>query len=131
MNNQSSPGIAGLPGSRVRHADQLCDQFEAAWKAGQRPRLEDYVGTLAEPERLALLCELIPLEADYRRRAGEQPQPQDYQQRFPALDARWLAQALAPPADPTATAPGTAGAPEPAPPQGQQLRCPHCHNPIQ
>ncbi len=28
--------------------DQLCDQFEAAWQSGQRPRIEDYLN--ARPE---------------------------------------------------------------------------------
>src|SRR5215470_17105702 len=75
--------------------DEVCDQFEAAWKAaestGQRPRLEDYLGDVPEPERAAVLRELIPLDIDYRRRAGEQPRAEEYRDRFPFLNLAQLA----------------------------------------
>jgi hypothetical protein len=52
-----------------------------------------------------LLEELLRLELEHRRRAGEQPQPTEYRQRFPALDPDWL----------TAAGPATlAGPPAPA-----------------
>jgi serine/threonine protein kinase len=37
-----------------------------------------------------LLEELLRVELAYRRAAGEQPQPEEYAQRFPALDPAWL-----------------------------------------
>jgi serine/threonine-protein kinase len=70
----------------VRRLEQVCDRFEAAWKAGARPRIEDHLAAVPEPERAALLRELIPLEVDYRRLAGEQPQVEEFLARFPALD---------------------------------------------
>jgi serine/threonine-protein kinase len=75
--------------------DQVCDRFEEAWAAGQRPRLEDYAALAPAEQTLALLQELIPLEAHYRRQAGEEPRPEDYRERFPALDATWLAEVVA------------------------------------
>ena len=81
-----------------RRVDEVCDRFEAAWKAaksaGARPRIEEYLGEVPGPQRPALLRELIPLEADYRRRAGERPRPEDFLTRFPELDAAWLSAAL-------------------------------------
>jgi WD40 repeat protein len=81
----------------ARRVDQVCTAFEAAWKAGQRPRLEDYLPAGPEAERAAILRELVPLEAEYRRRTGEQPQAEEYQRRFPGLDPTWVAAAVAPP----------------------------------
>ncbi|MBV8234093.1 MAG: protein kinase [Acidimicrobiia bacterium] len=68
--------------ARLR-VERACDHFEAAWLAGRRPRLEDHLGATAEPERSALLRELLALELAYRRRSGEQPTPEEYRLRFP------------------------------------------------
>src|SRR5262249_56857177 len=66
-----------------RRIDASCRQWEAAWKAGTRPRLEDYLGDTPEPDRAVLLGELLKIEIAYRQRQGEQPHADDYQQRFP------------------------------------------------
>jgi serine/threonine-protein kinase len=79
----------------VRRAEQECDRFEAACKAGQRPRLEEHLAAVPELERPALLRELLPLEIDYRRLAGEQPSAAELLGRFPALDRAWLDSLLA------------------------------------
>ena len=87
--------------------DALCNRFEQAWREGCSPIIEDYLAAAPESDRLALLSELLPLEADYRRRRGEEPRPDDYRARFPALDPDWLAHALA--ATPAALAGGPPG----------------------
>jgi WD40 repeat protein/tRNA A-37 threonylcarbamoyl transferase component Bud32/Flp pilus assembly protein TadD len=124
--------------SLAARVDGVCDRFEAAWQAGQRPRIEDYLGDAPEPERAALVRHLIAVDAEYRQKQGEQPQAAEYRARFPALDPAWVAHAVGPPAatqpEPAARAQPGAGTPAPAgstlgaPAQG--LRCPHCHNPI-
>jgi tRNA A-37 threonylcarbamoyl transferase component Bud32 len=124
--------------TQASQIDAVCSRFEQAWKAGgapeSRPRIEDFLGHVSEAERHALLLWLIPLDADFRGRQGENPQPQEYQARFPALDLPGIEQAIAVPTPhPTGTLP------PPAPPQGHatisnlvpRIRCPHCHNPIQ
>ena len=60
---------------------RACDRFEAAWRGGQRPRIEDHLAEVPEPERPALLRELLALELELRR--GERPDPQEYRDRFP------------------------------------------------
>jgi serine/threonine protein kinase/WD40 repeat protein/Tfp pilus assembly protein PilF len=75
---------AALP--QMRRIDAVCAQFEKAWKTGPRPRIDDYLGDLQEPERSLLVRELIALDIDYRRHAGEQPQARDYQTQWPSLD---------------------------------------------
>jgi tetratricopeptide (TPR) repeat protein len=84
-----------LSATLTPRADRECDRFEAAWRVGQRPRLEDHLAAVPEPERPALLRELLPLEIDYRRLAGERPAAEEYLARFPGLDRAWLAGALA------------------------------------
>jgi serine/threonine-protein kinase len=63
--------------------DEACDRFEAAWLAGARPRIEDYLPASAGPERESYLRELLILELAYRRRDGEQPNFAEYAARFP------------------------------------------------
>jgi hypothetical protein len=70
------------PRSKVLWMEQVCGRFEAAWKAGQRPRLEDYLADVPEPDYSALLRELLGLELDYRHQTGEQPRPEEYRPRF-------------------------------------------------
>jgi serine/threonine-protein kinase len=84
MSNVSSHGEHRL--SLARRINAVCDRFERAWQAGPRPCLEDFLGDTPEPERLALLRELIALDIDYRRRAGENPTAEEYRERFPALE---------------------------------------------
>jgi WD40 repeat protein/tRNA A-37 threonylcarbamoyl transferase component Bud32 len=69
-----------------RQVNAACEPFELAWKAGRRPRIEDYLGDTPEPERSALVRELIALDTYYRRQAGEDPRPEEYRVRFPGLD---------------------------------------------
>jgi serine/threonine-protein kinase len=81
----------------ARRVDAACLRFEAAWKAGQRPQIEDFLAAIPQAEQQAFLNELIPLDMVYRQAAGEQPTPEEYQQRFagvPLID-------LAPPAQKT------------------------------
>jgi serine/threonine protein kinase len=63
--------------------DDACDRFEMAWKAGLRPRIEDYLGDTPDPARSTLLDGLLALDLIYRRRQGEQPAFDEYQVRFP------------------------------------------------
>jgi hypothetical protein len=64
--------------------DGLCDRFEAAWQAGQRPQIEKYLEPLSGADRSALLTELVALDVEYRRRLGETPTRTDYETRFSA-----------------------------------------------
>ena len=75
----------GLPSvTQAEELDRACDRFEAAWRAGERPRIEDHLEGIAEPLRPALAGELIAVELHWRRRRGERPAPAEYRDRFPA-----------------------------------------------
>jgi hypothetical protein len=86
--------------------DAVCLRFEAAWQAGQRPGIEDYLADAQEPLRSALLRELLKLDIEYRQKAGESPSPEDYRDRFPDLDPVWLASTVVVPPGGGATTPG-------------------------
>lgn len=59
-----------LPLPLAQRVDEACDRFEAAWASGQQPRIEDYLVITPEPDRAALLRELIQAEVYHRRQAS-------------------------------------------------------------
>jgi tRNA A-37 threonylcarbamoyl transferase component Bud32 len=83
MSADSGPGSAALTLSLERQVNAACDRFEAAWQAGGRPRLEDYLADCPGPARAPLLAELLLLELTYRGRAGEGPAAEEYHARLP------------------------------------------------
>jgi tetratricopeptide (TPR) repeat protein/predicted Ser/Thr protein kinase len=72
-----------LPIAVLEQIDRVCLEFEAVWRRGEVPKLEDYLGDLHGLERSQLLRELLLLELDYRSQHNEQPTPDEYQARFP------------------------------------------------
>ena len=73
MTVPSQSGTDSWTPALARRVDQVCTRFVAAGQSGARPRIEDYLGTAAGPERAAVLQELLALELEYRRRACEVP----------------------------------------------------------
>jgi WD40 repeat protein len=68
---------------RLEWIQAICDRFEADWKGGGRPRIEDRLVDAAVPERASLLLELLAVELHWRRRAGERPAAHEYLERLP------------------------------------------------
>jgi serine/threonine-protein kinase len=83
MSDETRTGIESLPLPLAYHINRVCDHYEAACRAGRRPRIEDYVQFEAEPGRAALLRELLAAELAARVHLGETPTPQEYRARFP------------------------------------------------
>src|SRR5262245_57838170 len=83
MSQPDSPGPEAISPAAVLHLDRVCDRFEAAWKAGHRPQLEDHLSGVPELERSVLLRELIAVELHYRSAFGERTTLLEYQRRFP------------------------------------------------
>jgi WD40 repeat protein/predicted Ser/Thr protein kinase len=77
--------------------DAVCDRFEAEWRAGRRPQVEDYLPQVAEAARPQLVEELLRLDLHYRRQHGDEPRLTDYQARLPVLSMSKLAELLASP----------------------------------
>jgi hypothetical protein len=132
MNENAAPGNGSL--AVAQRVDAACYRFEKAWREGRRPRIEDCLNELPAAERLALLHELIPLDIDYRRLAGEDPQPAEYHARFPEVGAQWVADVATGPLSPSPSRLPAPRKPVPADlaaASTQRFRCPHCHNPVQ
>jgi tetratricopeptide (TPR) repeat protein len=87
MSTKSDAGSAGLTLRLERQVNAACRRFEAAWRAGARPRLEDFLADCPDAARTALFAELLALELDYRGGAGEAPTAEEYRARFPGHEA--------------------------------------------
>ncbi len=86
--SDSLSGVEALPPERARQIDDVCNRFEAAWKAGAPPCLEDFLDAWMEPERSVLLRELVLIDVDYRRQRGE-TSDEPYR-GLAGFDPRWL-----------------------------------------
>src|SRR5262245_64975765 len=58
-------------------------RFEAAWRRGARPAIDDYLA--AGGPRCRLLIELAHLELELRLKAGETARVEEYLARYPEL----------------------------------------------
>lgn len=63
--------------------ENICNRFEAAWKADQGPSLEDLLRTASAHERDDLFWHLLTLELDYRILRKETPNQAEFVERFP------------------------------------------------
>ena len=81
-----APPASDSPLAQARRIDRFCDDFEAAWAAGQRPRLEAFLERIGDSGRPQLLRELLAIEIHYRRRLGESPTAREFSERF----AQWM-----------------------------------------
>src|SRR5205807_831528 len=84
-------------------------RFEAAWRGGARPRIEGSLAVAPEDDREALLRELLPVELELRRAAGERTTADEYRERFPAQASLVAAVFEAAPGGPAAGWPEVAG----------------------
>jgi len=75
--------MAEIPTADWTWINATAEQFERAWNAGTRPQIEEFLSDVAGPRRARLLDELLRVERELRRRAGEQPVPEEYHERFP------------------------------------------------
>jgi len=106
-------GRGSLSATQAEELARACDRFEAEWRKGGRPRIEDHLAEVPEPLRAALLGELISVELDWRRRNDERPVRDEYEARFPG-QAGAVAAAFGPAADQTASTADTARSVDPA-----------------
>jgi serine/threonine protein kinase len=59
--------------------NSACECFEAEWRSGGQPRIEDYVAEVPQGARRELIGELLKLEIYYRHERGDTIQPEDYE----------------------------------------------------
>src|SRR5271166_5934665 len=74
--------MAEIPNTHWTWIDAAAVRFEQEWKAGTRPRIENFLAEVDESHWSLLLEELLRVERELRRRAGEQPSREEYSLRF-------------------------------------------------
>lgn len=65
--------------------DEICDEFEEAWRAGATPQLTDFMDRLGADARHKLLEHLVPIDIEWRRFRGQTVSPEDYQHFSPQI----------------------------------------------
>ncbi len=83
MNPRATLDDPNLSVSELLRIDEACDRFEADWRDGRVPNLAAYLSEAPEEVRAPLFRNLLSLELEYRRRAGQRPEPRWYHERFP------------------------------------------------
>ncbi|MBC8875844.1 MAG: hypothetical protein H8E44_40985, partial [Planctomycetes bacterium] len=71
MNGGHDPNAKPVDVTQLERIDEICDRFEAEWKAGNRPQIEDYLSSVPEDHRGELLRCLLEQELEYREKQGE------------------------------------------------------------
>jgi serine/threonine protein kinase len=77
-----SSGARTLSLSAAERHEPICDRFEDRWRAGARPRIEDFLPEVPSEERPVLFDKLLRLEREYRR--DDPAVLDDLRARFPA-----------------------------------------------
>jgi hypothetical protein len=81
--NEPEVPVSEIPSSDWTWINAAADRFERTWKQGPRPRIEDCLAEVDEQRRPRLVEELLRVECELRRRAGEEPVVVGYAPRFP------------------------------------------------
>jgi len=74
---------ASLSPHATARIKEACDRFQRAWTEGDKPCVEEYLAAESEPERLALMHELLVVERRHRERTDNPLTPEDAHRRFP------------------------------------------------
>ncbi len=71
--------------SPLEKIDLIADRFEAAWKRGEAPSIQAFLGEATGAFRVDLLGELVAIDRVYQRRAGRDAGLEDYLREYPEL----------------------------------------------
>ena len=81
-----SPDHDGLDLALARRIDAACRRFEADWRGGRSPHVDDYLADVPEQGRPALRAELIALEQELcAAAAGPAAEIRDRLRRDPTI----------------------------------------------
>ncbi len=83
MTVQNQPDNSTGPGSSFSRIDELCDEFEAAWKSGAPRTISSFLTGLEGDERILLLRELLHTELELHKNSGEIPALSRFVTDFP------------------------------------------------
>ncbi len=94
--------MAEIPTADGDGIASAAERFERAWKNGERPRIEEFLINVPEPQRPLVSQELLRVEGELRRRAGEEPGAEEDRRRFPGQEGAIGADFESPPTGTTA-----------------------------
>ncbi len=94
MKPRDDRDFARLPQDVMLAIDRLCNRLEQAWRSGKPMRVETLLRELDTKHRFAGLAELLPLEIEYRTRAGKALTIDELTKRFPTVQKEWLQKQL-------------------------------------
>ncbi len=86
MNDDPSiknPAYQALTNQQLSEIDAVCGRFDQELLNGGSPRIETFMTGVPEAARDGLLAELIAMELEYRAQQRDEPQQDEYIQRFP------------------------------------------------
>jgi hypothetical protein len=75
MSDRPSHNLSGLDLDLACQIDEVCRRFEAAWREGRQPRIDDYLVAVSDEGRPALRSELEALERELRQSEETTPHP--------------------------------------------------------
>jgi serine/threonine protein kinase len=64
----------------------VVNQFEAAWKQGRDPRIDDYLPPVGNAGRRHVLIDLVHVDLERRLKGGEPARVEHYLERYPELE---------------------------------------------
>jgi len=76
---------APLAAAQLHEIDVICDRFESACRAGDRPDLASFLSEAPAGGLALLFRDLLNLDLEFRVKHGEKPERDDYLRRFPEL----------------------------------------------
>jgi formylglycine-generating enzyme required for sulfatase activity/serine/threonine protein kinase len=85
MATSNAPPPLSLP--ILERIDAACDRFEQQWRAGENPRIEDYLNGTEAAVQPALLRALLDVELELRSYTASPPLITEYAARFPGDQA--------------------------------------------
>ena len=71
MSDPARDNLSALDIDLARRIDEVCRRFEADWREGRQPRLEEYFGEFTGDAQASLATELEALQAELEEAAGE------------------------------------------------------------
>jgi len=83
LNKRAKSAEAGLIPTPFDQVVAACENFTVDWKPGTEPIIDSYLGRVDSDARPTLLRNMLAIDFERRRGAGEQPRVEDYLQRFP------------------------------------------------
>jgi len=75
--------MSEIPNAEWTWIDAAAIRFEQEWKKGTRPRIEHFLAEVDESRWPLLLEELLRVERELLKRAGAEPDAEEYHRRFP------------------------------------------------